>query len=39
MCTFSANVHLGESGAGSPPLSLAGVIAKVMKRESKFLLV
>ena len=31
--------QLGESGAGSPPLSLAGVIAKLMKRESKFLLV
>ena len=32
-------INVGESGAGSPPLSLAGVISKLMKRESKFLLV
>ena len=27
-------IYVGESGAGSPPLSLAGVILKLMKRES-----
>ena len=36
---YVIRVAVGESGAGSPPLSLAGVISKLMKRESKFLLV
>ena len=32
-----ASQYLGESGAGSPPLSLAGVILKLMELESLFL--